>query len=490
MKPDRPKTIRIKKRTPAPYKFILERVKTYLPNADLDLIARACEYSIAAHKGQLRRSGSLYVTHPMRVAYFLAKMHMDESCISAGALHDTLENTKTTFGDLSSLFGVQIASLVDGVTNISKAAIQSKAERRAGSFRRMLEAMTADRRILFIKMCDRLHNMQTLGSMSAEARGRIAKETMDWYVPLAARFGIYWLWRDLEELAFRHLEPESFAQITKLRAERIRELQTYEHEVTRELRIRLEQAGINGVIKSRNKTAYRIHQKFEEGCKDLDEIDDLVAFRVLLSETSECYEVLRMIHAHWQEFPDTFKDYIEFPKANKYQSLHTTVKGPEGRRTVIQIRTHEMERLGERGVAAQWSPSQKAVYDDYYTHVTEFIDRLVRSEPETPPLEFGQTLTEALYVDEVQVFTPKGDMKELPKGSTILDFAYAIHSELGNRCTGARIRGQFGPITQELVNGDSVEIITSENQEPMEEWLAYTRTIKAKRKIRQYLKSS
>jgi GTP diphosphokinase / guanosine-3',5'-bis(diphosphate) 3'-diphosphatase len=475
----------------APYQFVLDRVKSYHPHADLNLIRRACEFAIAAHRGETRQTGSPFVVHPLRVAYLLAQMNMDEATVAAGALHDTIEDTSTTYEQLRDLFGDEVATLVNGVTNVSRAEQLSKDESRAGGFRHMIEAMLTDIRILFIKFCDRLHNMRTLSAMSPGARQRIARETMDLYVPLAARFGIYWLWRELEELSFRYLEPEKHQAVKTLMGEAIKKLQPYEAEVLRTLKGTLAAYSVEAVVKPRHETVYRIHMRMITEKTSIGQLDGIMYFRVLVTDIPECYSVLGVIHSLWRAVPGSFKDYIQMPKANQYQSLHTTVFGPQGRPVQLQIRTRDMDRLAERGVTAQWYPEQRETLKSYYADLTGLISKLTEAEKEDhDPLQFARTMAQALYADEVRVFTPKGDVKELPKGATALDFAYAIHTHLGHECIGVLVNGNPAGIDYVLHGGEVVQILTSDDQKPQEDWLAIVRTLKAKRKIRQYLKSA
>lgn len=475
----------------APYQFVLDRVKTYHPNADLNLIRRACEFAIATHRGETRLSGRPFVIHPLRVAYLLAQMNMDEVTITAGAVHDTIENTSATAEQLNSLFGEEVAALVLGVTNVILAENLSKDQKRAGGFRQMIEAMLADIRVLFIKFCDRLHNMRTLGVMPEEARRRIAKETMALYVPLAARFGIFWLWRELEELSFCYLEPEKYlavkAQLTRV----IEKFQPYEAEVMHKLKSTLADRDLKAVVKLRRETVYRVSLRMLTENKSIDQLEGIVYFRILVANIPECYATLEAIHSQWQVAPNTFKDYIKTPKANRYQSLHMTVIGPEGRPFQALIRTRDMDRIDERGVTAHWSPDQTDNISSYYVDVTDLINSLTVSESKVQdPVGFARTVALALYADEVRVFTPKGDLIEMPKGATVLDFAYAIHSELGNGCAGAVVNGASAGIDDVLRAGQVVQIVTSPDRKPREEWLGIAMTLKARRQIRQFLKQT
>lgn len=473
----------------APYQFVLDRVKTYHPNADLNLIRRACEFAIATHRGETRLSGRPFVIHPLRVAYLLAQMNMDAATIAAGSLHDTIENTSATAEQLNSLFGQEVASLVLGVTNVNLAEDLTKDEKRAGGFRKMIEAMLADIRVLFIKFCDRLHNMRTLGSMPDDARRRIARETAALYVPLAARFGIFWLWREFEELSFRYLEPEKYQSVKTHLGRVIEKLQPYEAEVVRSLKSTLADRNLKTVIKIRSETVYRVSLRMLTENKSIDQLEGIVYFRILVADIPECYATLEAIHSQWQVAHGSFKDYIKAPKSNRYQSLHLTVFDKVGKTVQLLIRTRDMDRIDERGITAHWSPDQTDNISSYYVDVTDLINRLAETKKEDQdPLHFARAVARTLYADEVRVFTPKGDLIEMPKGSTILDFAYAIHSELGHSCAGGMVDGHMVDIDYVLLAGQVVKVITSPETIPQERWLDIALTLKARRHIKQFLK--
>lgn len=467
---------------------IQDLVKSYYPDADLDLIRAAYVYSAQVHVGQTRRSGEPYLVHPVAVASILAQMKLDEASVATGLLHDTVEDTLTTVEDLERFFGTEIATLVDGVTKISKIEFQSKEERQAENFRKMILAMSRDIRVLLVKLADRLHNMRTLEPMPPEARKRIARETMEIYAPLAARLGIYWMRTELEDLAFRYLETEQYNDIKTRLDETIKRTEEYVNSVLRIIREKLEQYNINAVIKGRNKDIYSIHHKMTAQNLEFDQVHDLTAFRIILNSVSECYAVLGLIHSLWRPVSGRFKDYIAMPKSNGYQSLHTTVIGPKGARIEIQIRTDEMDLIAEEGIAAHWSYKEGKVPEAEDAKVTNWLRQMIEAQQELDdPREFLENVRVDLYPDEVYVFTPKGEVKEFPKGASPLDFAYSIHTEVGHRCVGARVNGKMVPLKYQLHTGDSVEIVTSVHQKPSKDWLKLVKTGRARTKIRHFV---
>lgn len=467
---------------------IQERVKSYYPDADLDLIRAAYVYSAQVHLGQTRRSGEPYLIHPVAVAHILAHMRLDEASVATGFLHDTVEDTLTTIDDIKRYFGDEIAKLVDGVTKISKLEFQSKEERQAENFRKMIFAMSEDIRVLLVKLADRLHNMRTLGPMPPDAQKRIALETMEIYAPLAARLGIYWIKNELEDLAFSYLERDRFEFITTRLEDSIRETEDYVNNVLWEIRDTLTKYKIRAVTKGRNKEVYSVHKKMMAQHLEFDQIHDLTAFRIVLDSVSECYAVLGLIHQLWHPVQGRFKDYIAMPKGNGYQSLHTTVIGPEGRRIEIQIRTHEMDLVSEEGIAAHWSYKEGKALEPKEMQVVNWLRQVMEWQQDLKdPREFFENVRVDLYPDEVYVFTPKGDVKEFPKGSTPLDFAYSIHTEVGHRCVGARVNGKMVSLKYELQNGDTIEIMTSVHQKPSKDWLKSVKTGRARTKIRHFV---
>jgi guanosine-3',5'-bis(diphosphate) 3'-pyrophosphohydrolase len=466
---------------------IADRVIDYLPGADIELLQRAYVFAAKVHEGQERLSGEPYLVHPLEVAGVLAEMRLDEATVAAGLLHDTLEDTLTTREELAQRFGEEIAFLVEGLTKIAKIEFTSDRERQAENFRKMLIAMSKDIRILLIKLADRLHNMRTLGFMNEASRRRIAQETWDIYVPLANRLGIHWVKQELEDLAFRELNPgvatELEARLAGLRQER----EAYIAEVIELLSGKLAQAGLSAEIKGRVKDLASIHAKMKSQSIDFDQVYDVIAFRVVLEGGSEaCYQTLGILHSTWRPVPGRFKDYVALPKPNGYQSLHTTVIGPYGERMEIQIRTREMDRNAEFGIAAHWK-YKEGLGDQSEDDETKFawLRSLLEWQRElADPHEFLDAVKVDLFPDEVFVFTPTGEVINLPRRATPVDFAYAIHSEVGAHCSGAKVNGKMVPLRHVLEDGDTVEIINSANQFPRKDWLDFVVTGKARNRIR------
>lgn len=469
---------------------ILEKVAEYNPNANLDIIKKAYIFSARVHKDQVRLSGEPYLNHPLETAYILAELKMDEYCISAGLLHDVLEDTLTTRDELIKEFGEEITQLVDGVTKISKIQYASHLERRAENYRKMLIAMAKDIRVIIIKLADRLHNMRTLNFHSPDKQESISKETVEIYAPIAHRLGMSKLKSELEDLAFKYLKPEIYKELSEAVNKKVREREKYVEKVKDIIKKVLSEHNIKAEVSGRPKHISSIYQKMERQKIGLDQIYDLIAFRVIVGTVRECYEVLGIIHSLWKPIPGRFKDYIAVPKPNMYQSLHTTVIGPEGERIEIQIRTEEMHRIAEYGVAAHWKYKEnkgKTAKDDEERFA--WLRQILEWQQETKDArDFIESIKTELFTDEVYVFTPKGDVKVLPKGSTPVDFAYSIHSDVGNHCAGAKVNGKIVPLKYELATGDIVEIITSPQQKPSSDWLKFVKTSKAKTRIKQLLR--
>jgi GTP pyrophosphokinase len=466
---------------------IADRVLEYDPECDLTLLQRAYVFSAKVHEGQERLSGEPYLVHPLEVAGILAEMRLDALTIAAGLLHDTVEDTLTTVDELRRRFGDEVAFLVEGLTKIAKLEFKSAKERQAENFRKMLVAMSKDIRILLIKLADRLHNMRTLRFMDEDARRRIAEETQEIYVPLAHRLGIDWVRRELAELAFRAVRPEAAGELEgKLRGSLARR-QQYVEEVIGVISAKLAAAGIVAEVTGRTKELASIQGKMEAQGLTLDDIYDVIAFRIVLEGGRDaCYAGLGIVHATWPPVPGRFKDYVALPKPNGYQSLHTTVIGPYGERMEVQIRTQEMHRNAELGIAAHWkykdeSADRKGRDDAKFDWLRQLLERQQELED---PHEFLDVVKVDLFPDAVFVFTPKGDVINLPKGATPVDFAYAIHSEIGSRCAGARVNGKLVPLRQPLRDGDTVEILTNPNQTPKKDWLDFVVSGKARAKIR------
>jgi guanosine-3',5'-bis(diphosphate) 3'-pyrophosphohydrolase len=468
---------------------LLNKVEEYLPSAPLDVVRRAYEFSAEKHKNQRRASGEPYVTHPLEVANIIADLRLDVPSIATGLLHDTVEDTLTTLENIEAGFGPEVASLVDGVTKISQINFASREEQEAENFRKMILAMSKDVRVILIKLADRTHNMRTLGALSPARRRKIAQETLDIYAPLAHRLGIYWMKSEMEDAALQALHPEIYYQLKRFVSQKKTEREKYIREVHRQLERKLESSGIEAQVSGRPKHFYSIYQKMVTQNLLYEQLFDLVAFRIVVDSKRDCYEALGCVHEQWRPIPGRFKDYIALPKANGYQSLHTAVLGPQAERIEVQIRSIEMHRVAEEGVAAHWK------YKGGYAGAQEELQRfqwlsqmLDWQQQVKDPEEFLDGFKEDLFADEVYVFTPKGDLRHFPKGATVVDFAYRVHSEVGHRCTGARVGGRLVPLRYQLQNGDMVEIITTQKQTPSRDWLKFVRTPRAKERVRAWVK--
>ena len=469
---------------------IADRILEYNSSCDLALLQRAYVFTAKMHEGQERLSGEPYLVHPLEVAGILVEMRMDDVTVAAGLLHDAVEDTLTTIEEIERLFGEEVAFVVDGLTKIAKIEFTSARERQAENFRKMLVAMSKDIRILVIKLADRLHNMRTLDFMSDEARNRIAHETLDIYAPLAYRLGIHWMKQDLEDLAFRTLHPESAADLeARLQSQR-QPREEYIEEVIGALSSRLQSSGINATITGRLKELSSIHAKMESQGLSLDEIYDVIAFRIIAEGSAEhVYATLGIVHSIWRPVPGRFKDYVALPKPNGYQSLHTTVIGPYGERMEMQIRTAEMHQNAEFGIAAHWKYKEGHASDPDDAKFAWLRQLLEWQRDVADPHEFIDTVKVDLFPDEVFVFTPKGDVINLPKNATPLDFAYAIHSEVGSHCAGARVNGKMVPLRHRLMNGDTVEVVTSSAQYPRKDWLEFVVSGRARGRIRHSIRA-
>jgi GTP diphosphokinase / guanosine-3',5'-bis(diphosphate) 3'-diphosphatase len=472
---------------------ILDRVGGYHPDPDLDLIKKAYVYSAKVHQGQIRKSGEPYLVHPLEVAGILAEMRLDEASIVTGLLHDTIEDTLATKDEISELFGSEIAELVDGVTKLSQfTAGNTQEEKQAENFRKMVVAMAKDIRVLLVKLADRTHNMRTLEHMTPEKQERIARETLDIYAPLSNRLGIQWLKSELEDLSFRYLQPAEWSDLGQKVEARAKERDKFIAEVVGIIQGKLTESAVQGDVYGRVKHLYSIYRKMRELKVDFEQIHDVIAFRVIVANVAHCYESLGLIHSLWKPVPGRFKDYIAIPKPNMYQSLHTTVIGPRAERIEIQIRTQEMHKIAEEGVAAHWAykegkngagPNAKdAAKFGWLRQLLEWQRDL------TDPTEFLETVKVDLFSDEVFVFTPKGDVKSLPRGATPVDFAYTVHSEVGERTVGAKVNGKIVPLRYKLKNGDTVEILTSPTSHPSKDWLTFVKTSRAQTRIRSFIR--
>ncbi len=470
---------------------IEEEVLKHHPGADTSLIQKAYIFSARAHEGQTRLSGEPYLSHPLEVAYILAQMGLGPVTVSCGLLHDTVEDTSATLDELDEYFGEEVTDIVNGVTKIGQLVFGDKLTQQAEYLRKMVLSMSHDIRVLLVKLADRVHNMRTLGHMDPEKQKRIARETLDIYAPLAGRLGMFRLKAELEDLAFFYLEPEAYQQIQEGLIRKKGEREQYIQEVCEILREKLKEHGLKGEVSGRLKNYYSIYRKIQAQQIALDELHDILAFRIILPTVGECYEALGIIHHYFRPVPGRLKDYIGMPKANLYQSIHTTVIGRYGERMEVQIRTHEMHRVAEEGIAAHWSYKEKRPFQVKDAQRFAWLRQMVDLQKDlTNPEDLLEGVRLELYPDEVYVFTPQGEVKELPRGSTPVDFAYAVHTEVGNTCVGAKVNGRMVPLRYELQNGDTVEILTSPNQHPNRDWLQFVKTSKAKAKIRQWLKAS
>lgn len=469
---------------------ILDKVNENNHEANLELIQHAYVYAASAHAGQMRLSGEPYLSHPLAVAYTLAEMGFDEPTVAAGLLHDTVEDTKSTIEEIDENFGEEVADIVDGVTKISLIPFENKEEAQAENIRKMILAMSHDMRVLMVKLADRLHNMSTLDFQKVHKQRRIAQETMDIYAPLANRLGLNVMKRRLEDLSFKYLRPDVYNQIEHwLESHQVVEKHIIDKVVSM-LRDLLDGSSIEGQVYGRIKHKYSIYKKMQSQSLSLDEMHDIMAFRVLVKDIKDCYAVLGLVHSQWKPVYGRFKDYISMPKANGYQSLHTTVIGPEGERIEIQIRTEEMHRQAEHGVAAHWLYKENGRVNskdlEQFSWLREIFER---QGEESDSREFLHSLKMDLFKDEVYVYTPAGDVKELPEGATPLDFAFMIHTKVGHHCAGAKINGRLMPLGTELKNGDIVEILTDPARSPNRDWLKMVKTARARSRIQHYIRT-
>ena len=469
---------------------ILEKVHEYNPQADVDPLMRAYVFAAKAHKGQERISGEPYLSHPLQVSAILTDLRMDVATVAAGLLHDAVEDTHATLKEIQEHFGAEIAALVDGVTKLSRIPFSTREEAQAENIRKMVLAMSKDIRVILVKLADRLHNMRTLDPLPEAKRHLIARETLDIYAPLAHRLGIYWIKAELEDLALRSLDPDAYrdlaAQIARKRQEREGDLNL----VIGLLERKLAEVDITAQITGRPKHFYSIYKKMRDQKKEFDEIYDLTAVRVITDSVKDCYGTLGVIHTLWKPISQRFKDFIAVPKSNGYQSLHTTVIGPKGDPVEIQIRTWEMHRVAEEGIAAHWKYKEGRTSLDPSDESFVWLRQMMEWQRELKDSkEFLNTLKIDLFPDEVYVFTPRGDVKPFPKGATPVDFAFAVHTDVGLRCVGAKVNGRLVPLRTELQNGDIVEILTSPNHTPSRDWLKIVKTPRARGKIRQWIKN-
>jgi GTP diphosphokinase / guanosine-3',5'-bis(diphosphate) 3'-diphosphatase len=470
---------------------ILDKVTAYHPTADADLINKAYIYAARMHEGQTRKSGDPYFIHPVSVAHIIADMHLDGASVCAALLHDVIEDTSATERDIEAIFGSEIAFLVDGVTKLGKINFISKEDQQAESFRKMLVAMARDIRVLLVKLADRLDNMRTLDHMSVDSQERIARETLEIYAPLAGRLGIQWIKNELSDLAFRYLYPEQYADLLKQTKKVARDREKFVTDVCRRIEKMLIERNFAVEVNGRIKGMYSLWEKMRKQQCEFEQIYDYVAFRVVVENVADCYASLGVIHSQWTPIPGRFKDYIALPKPNMYQSLHTTVIGPGHRRIEVQIRTREMHTVAEYGIAAHWKYKQNTGgLDAKDAAKFAWLRQLMEFQKDVKdPAEFLESVKVDLFSDEVYVFTPRGDVRVFPRSATPIDFAYAIHSEVGDHCSGARVNGVLVPLRTELRNGDTVEIITSQNQHPNKDWLDFVASGRARSRIRAHLRT-
>ncbi len=468
---------------------LIHRVESYLPGADVDVLRRAYAFSAEKHVNQKRASGEPYVSHPLAVAGLVADLRLDVPSLATALLHDTVEDTLTTLDHIRADFGEEVADLVDGVTKIGRINFASREEHQAENLRKMILAMSRDLRVVLIKLADRTHNMRTLDGLPVERQEKVAQETLDVYAPLAHRLGIAWMKGEMEDSALRALHPEVYHQLKRMVSKKKTERERYIRNVQSSLKRKLEEAGIEAEVSGRPKHFYSIYEKMRRQNLLYEQVFDLVAFRVVVDSVRECYEALGIVHANWTPVPGRFKDYIALPKANGYQSLHTAVVGPDTQRIEVQIRTRDMHRVAEEGVAAHWRYKDGAGTELADVQRFSWLRQMVEWQQQvSDPHDFLHGFKESLFGEEVWVFTPKGDLRHFPQGATVIDFAYRIHSEVGHNCTGARVGGRLVPLRYVLQNGDTIEIITTRRQTPSRDWLKLVVTPRAKEKIRAWLR--
>jgi GTP pyrophosphokinase len=473
------------------FEDIYETVRNHHAGADLEVLRKAYIFSAVEHKGQTRASGEPYLVHPLEVAAILAEMRMDPACVAVGLLHDVLEDTLTEPDKIKEYFGEDVLHIVEGVTKISKIPFSSSEERQAENFRKLLLAMVDDVRVILVKLADRLHNMRTLQHLPDERRMRIARETMDIYAPLAGRLGMSKIKNELEDLSFQYLEPDAYKELL-LRVEEKRKAATaFIERVKATVAEKLKAAGIEANLEGRIKRLYSIQQKLKKQRIQLDQVYDFVALRILVPTIPDCYAVLGILHNLWRPVPGRIKDFIAMPRPNGYQSLHTSVIGDEGHPFEVQIRTREMHGIAEEGIAAHWKYKEGRSGFDKDDQAFAWLRQLLEWQQEVKdPHEFLNSLKLDLYPEEVYCFTPKGEVKTLPRGASPIDFAYSIHTEIGYQCVGARVNGKIVPLRYKLKNGDIIEILTSPGHHPSRDWLALAVTNKARGKIRHYLNTA
>ncbi len=469
---------------------LVETLKSYLPPEQLEQIVDAYEFGALAHKGQTRKTGEAYITHPVAVAQELAEMHLDAQAITAAILHDVVEDTSATLEDINEKFGNEVALLVDGVSKLDQIQFHSRAEAQAESFRKMMLAMIEDIRVILVKLADRLHNMQTLDAMPADKIKRIARETLDIYAPIANRLGINRLKVQLEDLGFKHLYPFRYRVLQNTLKKSKGSQRQIVKRISAELVSALADEGITGEVVGRQKHLYGIYKKMAEKKRLLSDVVDVYGFRIIVDDVNTCYQVLGLVHGLYKPMPGRFKDYIAIPRINGYQSLHTTLFGPKGLPLEVQIRTRQMDRVAEAGVASHWIYKADEKSDATpQRRAREWLANLAELQQSGTSEEFLESVKVDLFPDKIYVFTPKGDIMPLPKGATTVDFAYAVHTDIGNRCVAAKINRGLVPLRTELQNGETVEVITARGAKPNPNWLTFVRTAKARTAIRHHMKN-
>ncbi|UCD36567.1 MAG: bifunctional (p)ppGpp synthetase/guanosine-3',5'-bis(diphosphate) 3'-pyrophosphohydrolase [Nitrospiraceae bacterium] len=468
---------------------LVDKVFSYNPEANANLLRRAYAFSNEVHYKQKRKEGAPYIQHPLAVAGILCEMKMDTNSIAAGLLHDTVEDTDTSVEDIRALFGDDIAFLVESLTKLSRMEFRTSEDAQAENFRKMFLAMAEDMRVILIKFADRLHNMRTLEYLSPDKRQEIARETIDIYAPLANRLGIGWLKSEFEDLSFKFLSADVYRELVQKVARKREEHEGYLHELIKIVEAHLRAAAIPGKVFGRVKHYYGIYQKMQKQRIPFELVYDVIAMRIITDTQADCYAILGLIHSLWTPVPGRFKDFIGAPKSNLYQSLHTTIIGPKGERVEFQIRTEEMDRIAEEGIAAHWKYKEGEYADKIDEKYFAWLREFVKSQKDTPDArEFLEAVKGNIVTGVVYVFTPEGDIIELPQGSTPVDFAYSIHTEVGHQCTGAKVNRRIVPLRYKLQNGDTIEIITSQGHHPSRDWLKFVKTQRAKARIKQWLK--
>ena len=470
---------------------IIDKITEYYPDVDLDIIDRAYIYSARVHDGQVRLSGEPYLSHPLEVAGILTDMKLDVVSVAAGLLHDVVEDTHATIEEIHEMFGKDVSHIVSGVTKLSVLPFSSGSQaRQAESIRKMILAMADDIRVIFIKLADRLHNMRTLKFHSPKKKAKIARETLDIYAPIAGRLGIYWIKKELEDASFMYIQPDEYFKIEQLVNKDKEEGEKYIETVKDLIKKKMDEHNLECEVLGRYKYFYSIYKKMLSQNLEFEDVYDIIAFRIILDTVPHCYEALGVIHSLWKPVAKKFKDYIGVPKPNMYQSLHTTVIGPFGERIEIQIRTWDMDKVAKSGIAAHWSYKEGLHLDEKTTKTFSWIQNLVENQENFKnPDEFLENVRIDLFPDEVYVFTPRGEIKTVANGATPVDFAYLIHTEVGNQCVGAKVNGRIVPLQYELKTGDTVEISTSKKSHPSKDWLNFVKTVKARSRIRQWIKT-